>query len=116
MESRKRSTAVALTLAGLPLGAIALAYALPGQEMRRNLYPDRATCERDYSPQQCEQGIGSGTRYVSSSWHGPYYFADRSLAAAKTDAGPGRTGWSTATQVSTRGGFGSFGRALRAVG
>src|SRR5437660_7587755 len=55
MEPRKRSNIVLLTLVGLPLGAVALGSAIPaGQEVRRNLYPDRGACERDYSPTQCE--------------------------------------------------------------
>jgi len=41
--------------------AIALANAFPGQQMRRNLYPDRAACMRDYSAQQCEANSGSSS-------------------------------------------------------
>lgn len=113
MDPQKRSRIVGLTMVGLPLGTIALANALPGHEMRRNLYPDRAACERDYSPQQCEANSPSGTSGTShyGGWHGPYYSASRG-AAAIGDPGPGRTGQVTATQVSMRGGFGSFGRAF----
>jgi hypothetical protein len=129
-----RSAVVTLTL--LPLGALALSHVYPSQEMRRNLYPDRATCEQDYSPQQCQQGIGSGTGYATSSWHGPYYYSNRASTQAQTDPGSGRMHWATATQVSmrgfgfgfsrasasgtsgtassTRGGFGSFGRGFSA--
>lgn len=111
---RRRSGIVALTLTAGLGGTMALANSFPGQEMKRNLYPDRAACERDYSPQQCEQGGVSG--YTGSTWHGPYYHSDRSSAAARMDPGPGRMGWVTSTQTSMRGGFGAFGRAMRAVG
>ena len=113
MDPRRRSTIVTLTLIGLPLGAIGLANAFPQQEMRRNLYPDRAACERDYSATQCAQGSGSGG---AGFWHGPYYNASRTASGAASDPGPGRTGQVTRTEVSTRGGFGAFGRAMRAVG
>ena len=119
MDPKKRSQIVLLTLVGLPMGAIALADAFPGHQMKRNLYPDQASCERDYSPQQCQPN--SGTSYSSSSyvrsgygWHGPYYYADRSGSYARSDPGIGRTGQITPTQVSVRGGFGHFGRASAA--
>ena len=117
MEPRRRSNAVILTL-GLPLGAIAIANAMPATEMRRNLYPDRAACEQDYSRQQCEPNNGSTSRVAGyiGGWHGPYYAADRSASAARSDPGAGRTGQITRTEISMRGGFGSFGRAMRAVG
>jgi hypothetical protein len=115
MDPQRRSTIVTLTLVGLPLGAVALGNVLPaGQEMRRNLYPDRAACERDYSPAQCEQHPG-GTA-SSGFFHGPYYFANRSLADARSDPGPGRVGVATGAETSVRGGFGAFGRAMHAVG
>jgi hypothetical protein len=110
---RKRSQIVVLTLIGLPVGAIALANAFPPQTLKRNLYTDRAACERDYSPAQCEPGTSS--RYFGYVWHGPYYSADRT-AAARSDPGPGRTGQITRTEISSRGGFGAFGRAMRSVG
>ena len=118
MEPRKRSQIVLLTLVGLPLGAVALGSAIPvGQEMRRNLYSDRGACERDYSPTQCEaRPGGSGGSSGSSGYHGPYYSANRAAPEARSDPGPGRTGQVTRTEISTRGGFGSFGRAMRAVG
>jgi hypothetical protein len=116
MALSRRSTVVGLTLVGLPLGAIAIAAALPQDRMRRNLYPDRAACERDYSSYQCQQSSttssSSSGHSSSGGYHGPYYYADRNSAAAKTDAGTGRTGQITATQSSTRGGFGSIGRAF----
>ena len=113
--AQKRSSLVVLTLSAVPVGAIALANAFPGQQMQRNLYPDRATCERDYSPSQCQQGSGGGSSYAGS-WHGPYYYSNRASASAQSDPGPGRIGWRMPTEISTRGGFGSFGRAMRAGG
>lgn len=115
MDPKKRSHIVVLTLLGVSFGAVELAGAFPGQQMRRNLYPDRAACERDYSAAQCQPGTGSSTAH-SSGFSGPYYYANRSLAAARSDPGMGRTGQITATQTSIRGGFGSFGRAMHAVG
>jgi hypothetical protein len=116
MDPRRRSAIVVLTLIGLPFGAVALSDAVPsGQEMRRNLYPDRGACERDYSPAQCQPHTGSGAGYVGG-WHGPYYSANRNAPGAPSDPGAGRSGQVTRTEISTRGGFGSFGRAMRAVG
>jgi hypothetical protein len=124
MDATRRSKIVILTLVVLPVGAIAIANAFPGQEMRRNLYPDRGACERDYSPQQCEQRP-SGTSGSSASgghgggggfYRGPAYFANRSAPEARSDPGAGRTGQITRTETSVRGGFGSFGRAMRAAG
>lgn len=117
MEPRKRSNIVVLTLVGVPLGAVALASAMPaGQEMHRNLYPDRGACERDYSPTQCEARTSSSGSSSSGGYHGPYYYANRAAPEARGDPGAGRTGQITRTEISTRGGFGSFGRAMRAVG
>jgi hypothetical protein len=119
MGPRKRSNIVLLTLVGLPLGVVALGNAMPaGQEMRRNLYLDRGACERDYSPAQCEARTGgSGSSSAGSSgYHGPSYNANRAAPEARGDPGAGRTGQITRTEISTRGGFGSFGRAMRAVG
>jgi hypothetical protein len=114
MALSRRSKVVGLTLVGLPLGAVALATALPQDQMRRNLYPDRGACERDYSAQQCEPSGSSSSHaggYGSSGYHGPYYYADRNSAAARSDPGTGRTGQITHTQTSMRGGFGSIGHA-----
>jgi hypothetical protein len=112
MDPQKRSNIVVLTLVGLPFGAMALGNIMPaGQEMRRNLYPDRSACVRDYSAQQCEPNSGSST---GGGYHGPYYAANRSTSIAAGDPGAGRTGQITATQTSMRGGFGSFGRAMSA--
>ena len=120
MEPARRSKVVVLTLVGLPFGAIALANAFPGQEMRRNLYPDRAACERDYSAKQCEPASGSTTSGSSGHgggfYHGPYYASNRGAATASGDPGAGRTGQITRTETSVRGGFGAFGHAMRAVG
>ena len=116
MDSRRRSQIVALTVVGLPVGAIALANAFPAQEMRRNLYPDRATCERDYSAEQCSaHDIGLGGSGSGGAYCGPYYHANRSLPEARSDPGPGRTGRATHTETSMRRGFGSFGRAAHAA-
>jgi len=115
MAMSRRSKVVGLTLVGLPLGAVALATALPQDQMRRNLYPDRGSCERDYSFSQCEPSSGSssgGGHGGSGGYHGPYYYADRNSVAARSDAGTGRTGQITHTQSSMRGGFGSIGRAF----
>ena len=127
MDSAKRSKIVILTLVGLPFGAIAIANAFPGEEMRRNLYPDRGACERDYSPQQCEQrpSASSGSSGSSASgghggggggYRGPAYVANRGAPEARGDPGAGRTGQITRTETSVRGGFGSFGRAMRGSG
>jgi hypothetical protein len=115
MDPKKRSNIVVLTLVGLPFGAMALGSVMPaGQEMRRNLYPDRGACVRDYSAQQCEPHSGSSTG-GGGGYHGPYY-ASRIASGAAGDPGAGRTGQITRTETSVRGGFGSFGRAMRAVG
>ncbi len=118
MEPRRRSRAVILTLAGMPVAAVALANAFRSQQMRRNLYQDRAACERDYRPDQCQPNSGSSTGSTghTGGFHGPYYNGNRGSAAARSDPGPGRSGQVTAVQVSTRGGFGAFGRAMHAVG
>lgn len=115
MDTRRRSQIVALTVIGLPVGAITLASAYPPQEMRRNLYPDRAACERDYSAEQCSShGGGLGGSGSAGGWCGPYYHANRSLPEARSDPGPGRTGQATHAEASMRRGFGSFGRAVHA--
>jgi hypothetical protein len=112
MDPRKRSKIVLLSLIGLPAVAMAAVPLLPqGRETRRNLYPDRAACERDYNPQQCQQSSGTS----SGGWHGPYYNGNRSGPEAKADPGPGRSGIARPVQTSLRGGFGAFGRAMHAV-
>jgi hypothetical protein len=114
MATSRRSKVVGLTLVGLPLGAVALATVLPQEQMRRNLYPDRAACERDYNAQQCEPSSGSSGSggHGGGGYHGPYYSADRNSVAARGDPGSGRTGQITRTETSMRGGFGSIGRAF----
>ena len=115
MNAPRRSAVVVLTLIGLPFGAAAVLP--PGQEMRRNLYPDRGACERDYSPAQCEPRTGGGSAQSGSGgYRGPYYYANRAASEARSDPGAGRTGQITRTEASMRGGFGRFGSALRAVG
>jgi hypothetical protein len=107
----RRSTIVNVTLVGL-VGGVAIGSVLPvsGAEMRRNLYGDRAACERDYSPSQCEANSSTGG---GGGYHGPYYSATRNTVTA-SDPGPGRTGAPASVQTSVRGGFGSFGRAAGA--
>jgi hypothetical protein len=117
MDSRKRSQIVALTLIGLPFGALTIAEMLPpGREMRRNIYSSREECEQDYRRDQCQQGSGTSSTsyYGGRAWYGPDYYADRSTAEARTDPGTGRTGRVTRTETSTRGGFGGFGRSAHA--
>jgi|SRR5215469_3304381 len=117
----RRSTIVTYSIFGL-LGAVWLGdWVIPAEvEMRRNLYADRAACERDYPPAQCEPtysgGSGSsGYYYSGSSYHGPSYATNRSDAAAG-DPGPGRTGAAHgAYTTSYRGGFGAFGHAVHAA-
>jgi len=112
MDPQKRSQIVILTLIGLPAAVAIAAPLIPqGQEVRRNLYPDRAACERDYSPQHCQQGTGS----AYSGFHGPYYYTNRAAPQAGSDPGPGRIAAPKAVEISTRGGFGAFGRAMHAA-
>jgi hypothetical protein len=108
----RRSSIVTLSVLGM-VAAVSIAdEAIPQSvEMRRNLYADRAACERDYPPSQCENGgSGSGVGY-----HGPYYSVARGNTAAG-DPGPGRmTGTRISYETSYRGGFGAFGRAIHGV-
>jgi hypothetical protein len=119
-DGNKRSNIVTLTVLGL-VATVAIAdKAIPQPiEMRRNTYANRADCERDYSPSQCEQNNGSGSNsgggYYGGGYHGPYYTANRSAAPA-SDPGPGRTGVTrTSFETSYRGGFGAIGRSIHAV-
>jgi hypothetical protein len=118
MEGSRRSTIVNLSLVGLPLATIAAAHIIPAETlMRRNNYQDRAACERDYPPppDRCDQATGSSSHYYG--WHGPYYVADRGSPEARSDPGPGRAGVTPVSyETSTRGGFGAFGRTVRAIG
>jgi hypothetical protein len=118
MDGKRRSNTVILSLIGATSAVVIAAEALPGTEMRRNVYYDRASCERDYSPAQCEEtgphGGGGGGWVGSDRWLGPAYAADRSSAAARGDPGSGRTGVATPTETSVRGGFGAFGLAAHA--
>ncbi|MBV9965574.1 MAG: hypothetical protein JO008_07745, partial [Alphaproteobacteria bacterium] len=126
MDQQRRSTIVLVTAIGIPAAFAASEPFLsrgPTPQMQRNLYADRAACERDYPANQCEQGGTSGSSTSSGghgcgSWHGPSYRSDRSTPEARSDPGPGRTGTTARAGVetiSTRGGFGAFGRAMRAV-
>jgi hypothetical protein len=117
---KRRSNAVILILIGATSAVVIAAEAFPATEMRRNVYYDRASCERDYSPAQCQEtgpsGSGGGGGWVGSGrWLGPAYAADRT-SAARDDPGTGRTGVATPTETSVRGGFGAFGRAANAGG
>jgi hypothetical protein len=114
MDGQRRSTVVILTLAGVVGGIGIAAEAFPGTEMRRNLYDDRAACERDYTPQQC-QPVSTGGSFTYISYTGPQYTANRTAAPAG-DPGPGRTGVHASVTSSVRGGFGGFGRAAHASG
>ncbi len=132
MVSSRRTKIIALTVIGVPVGAVALASAFaPKDEMRRNLYPDQGACERDYSRQECEPksgtgtntSTGSGTSHTTSTghgmggwWLGPLYYASRAASGASGDPGAGRTGQITRTETSMRGGFGSFARSMRTAG
>ena len=113
MADQRRSSVVMLTLIGLPLGVMGIAHAIPdAQEMRRNLYADRAACERDYTPQQCEARSASS----GGGWHGPFYLVSHLAPGRAGDPGPGRGGTIIGTETSMRGGFGHFGHAMRAIG
>jgi hypothetical protein len=114
---RRRSLMVNLSVLGIA-SAMAIPYLPAGAEFRRNLYRDRESCIRDYSADQCEAPRNStGSGGVSGGgWHGPRYYADRSLPEARADPGAGRFGLSSGIETSIRGGFGRLGRGLRAVG
>jgi hypothetical protein len=114
MDRQRRSTVVIVTLVGVVGGLGIAAESFPGTEMQRNLYNDRAACERDYSPQQCQptQSGGGSVTYIGG-YRGPYYTADRSAVPAG-DPGPGRTGVHASIVSSVRGGFGGFGRSAHA--
>jgi hypothetical protein len=94
---RRRSLAVKLSLAGAVLVGSGLVMPLlaGGQ---RNYYIDRESCERDYSPSQCQAPRSAGGR-----WYGPSYGT-----GAGTDPGPGRAGTAAGVE-SLRGGFGGTG-------
>jgi hypothetical protein len=115
---RRRSLMVNLSALGIA-SAMAMPYLPAGAESRRNLYRDRESCIRDYSPDQCEgprNSTGSGGGGVGGPWRGPRYYSDRSLPEARADPGAGRFGLSSGVETSLRGGFGRLGRGLRAVG
>lgn len=114
----RRSIIVNLTMLGLM--GVGMAYLPEGKTVRRNMYRDRETCERDYSPAQCEPGDDGGSGGGSTSghgrWRGPEYYEDRRLPEASGDPGPGRAGLSSGVELSTRGGFGRTGHGGRAGG
>ena len=118
--SKRRSNVVSLTVLGLFATVFIADEAIPQPtEMRRNVYNNRADCERGYSQNQCQQDSGgssgsSGSGY-HGGYHGPYYSASRSTASSD-DPGPGRTGVTRVSyETSYRGGFGAFGRAIHGV-
>jgi hypothetical protein len=116
MPDPRRSKIVLLSLIGLPIATITVADMIPsGTMMRRNNYPDRAACERDYPPDQC-QASSSGGSYGGSGggyYHGPYYTSSRATGG---DPGPGRSGIApVSVETSARGGFGASGRAAGAA-
>lgn len=114
----RRSNIVTLTVLGLFASVVIADKVIPqSSEMRRNVYANRADCERDYSANQCQQNTGSGSSGGGGGgYHGPYYNANRA-SAPNDDPGPGRTGVTRVSyETSYRGGFGSFGRAIHAVG
>jgi hypothetical protein len=104
---------VILTLAGVAGGVAIAADAFPGTEMRHNLYNDRAACERDYSPQQCQPVQSGGNFTYISYYSGPQYTTNRTVAPTG-DPGPGRTGVHASVVSSTRGGFGGFAHGAHA--
>lgn len=110
----RRSNIVTLTVLGLFASVFVADKAIPqGTEMRRNMYTNRADCERDYSPSQCQQNTGGGSG--GGGYHGPYYSANCANVPAG-DPGPGRTGATRVSfETSYRGGFGAFGRAIHAA-
>ena len=55
----------------------------------------------------------SSAATAAGAYRGPAYVANRSARGANSDPGAGRTGQITRTETSMRGGFGSFGRAMR---
>lgn len=113
-DDRRRSLIVPLTVLGLTSAFAAGPYLPQGKEVRRNIYQDRQSCERDYSPTQCESGQGGSSG--GGGWFGPRYYVDRSQPEAKSDPGPGRYGLTTKSETSIRGGFGRVGRFLHIGG
>lgn len=113
----KRSTAVTLSLLGIAGAATIGDNLTRNPEMRRNFYADRAACERDYTPAQCEASGSTSYNNVTyyHGWYGPSYAVNRGSAAAG-DPGPGRIGGiatavHSASSVSGRGGFGGTAHA-----
>ena len=113
MDRQRRSTIVIVSLVGVAGGIGVAAAAFPGTEMRRNLYNDRAACERDYTPQQCQPAPAGSTSFTYISYRGPEYIANRGAAPAG-DPGPGRTGVHASVVSSVRGGFGGFAHSAHA--
>ncbi len=116
MPDPRRSKIVLLSLIGLPIATITVADMIPsGTMMRRNNYPVRVACERDYPPDQCQPSSSGGSYGWYGGYHGPYYTASRGAAPAG-DPGSGRSGVAPASvETSVRGGFGASGRAAGAA-
>jgi hypothetical protein len=93
-DSFHRTRVLTLTLLGVASGYMLIPLVSAGMAVKRNLYPDRETCERDYAPGQCE-----------ATGHG-----------GSGGGGGGRFGLSTNIETSVRGGFGRIGGVLRAIG
>jgi hypothetical protein len=112
----RRSGVVTLTVLGLVSTVFIADEAFPhGVAMRRNLYADRAACERDYPPSECEPTQPTGGTGRGWGYRGPYYSANRASPPAG-DPGPGRSGVAPASfESSVRGGFGGFGRGAHGV-
>lgn len=112
---KRRSNIVTLTVLGLFASVFIADKVIPqGTEMRRNLYANRADCERDYSTNQCQPSSTGGSSGTGGGggYHGPYYRANR-VSAPVEDPGPGRIGATHASyETSYRGGFGAFGHAI----
>lgn len=111
---RRRSRIVLLTMLGLSGAMIATQFLPECKEVRRDLHGDRESCERDYTPAQCERGGGGSTGV--GRWRGPEYYTDRSAPEALRDPGPGRAGLANGHETSLRCGFGRIGRFRRAAG
>jgi uncharacterized protein YgiB involved in biofilm formation len=112
-----KSGAVVLALMGASFGLSQCEQ----PEYRRNGYTTASDCVKDYNPEQCEaanghdaDGFYNGT---SVGYYGPWYQPRRTLPVFG-DPGPGRTALNGVSQAAhpamsatSRGGFGSTGRA-----
>lgn len=122
-DGNRRSNIVLLSIVGLVSTVVIADKVIPQPtEMRRNVYNNRANCERDYPPppDRCQQDDGGGSsgggyHGGGGGYHGPYYSANRSNPPSD-DPGPGRTGATRVSyETSYRGGFGAIGRTIHAA-